>query len=407
VKTLYLDAYSGVAGDMLLASLVDVGAPAALLETLPERLGLAGEVTVRLEETRRGAVRARRAEVVVAAAPPQARHLADVLAILERADLPHGVRERARDAFVRLAEVEAHQHGVSVEAVHFHEVGAHDALVDIVGTLLLLDALAPDAVLVSPVNVGGGRVRTAHGELPVPAPATLELLRGFTVYGSAVDRELTTPTGALLLAALARPVEVFPRGRPVRVGWGAGRYDLPWPNALRAVWLETDEGPDRSVVRRSAQVLEANIDDMTPELLAALVARLMEAGARDAWVTPVVMKKGRPAVTVSVLAAPEAADRLAAVLFRESTTLGLRTYPVSTWELERTVETVDTAFGPIHVKVGWFEGTRRSWAPEFEDVARAARQAGVPVRTVMEAAWSAYRARVEQGGEAHGPEHTV
>lgn len=406
MKTLYFDAYSGVAGDMLLASLVDLGAPAELLETLPARLGLAGEVAVRLGEARRGAVRALRAEVVVTAAPGP-RHLADIVAILERADLPGSVRERARAAFGRLAEVEARQHGVGIEAVHFHEVGAHDALVDIVGTLLLLDWLAPDAVLVSPVNVGGGRVRTAHGELPVPAPATLELLRGFTVYGSAVDRELATPTGAVLLATVARPVEAFPRGRPVRVGWGAGGYELPWPNALRAVWLETDAAPEAAFGVREARVLEANIDDTTPELLAALVATLMEAGARDAWLTPVVMKKGRPAVTVSVLAAPDAAGRLAAVLFRESTTLGLRTYPVATWELDRTVETVDTPYGPVRVKVGWFEGTRRSWAPEFEDAARAAKAAGVPVRTVMEAAWSAYRARVEEGGEAHGPDHAV
>jgi uncharacterized protein (TIGR00299 family) protein len=406
VNTLYFDAYSGVAGDMLLASLVDLGAPAALLETLPARLGLAGEVAIRIGEARRGAVRARRVEVSVTG-PAVPRRLADIVALLERADLPDAVRRGAREAFTRLAEVEARQHGVEVEAVHFHEVGAHDALVDIVGTLLLLDALAPDAVLVSPVNVGGGRVRTQHGELPVPAPATLELLRGFTVYGSPVDRELATPTGAVLLATVARPAAALPRGRPVRVGWGAGGHELPWPNALRAVWLETDAPRPEGVGVREARVLEANIDDMTPEIAAALLAALMEAGARDAWVTPVVMKKGRPAMTVSVLAAPETATRLAEVLFRESTTLGLRTYPVETWELARTIETVDTPYGPVRVKVGWWAGARRSWAPEFEDAAQAAKTAGVPVRAVMEAAWSAYRTRVEEGDEAHGPDEVV
>lgn len=385
---------------MMLGSLVDLGAPRDLLMELPGQLGIADEVIIGIADVITGGVRACQVRVTVVK-HSHSRHLTDILDRIQGAGISERARDWAQGAFTRLGTVEASMHGVDVSQVHFHEVGGQDALIDIVGTATLLDALNPHGVWVSGINLGGGMVKAAHGELPVPAPATLELLSGFTVYGSPVSHELTTPTGAALVATLAQSTVTFPRGVPARIGWGAGQHQLPWPNTLRAVWMEVDEVLAWST--HEAVLLESNIDDMTPELFGALGETLMGAGARDVWMTPIQMKKGRPAVKLSVLAAPESAESLARTVFLESTTLGLRAQVLQTWQLPRTIETVPTRYGPIGIKIGWLDSQVRSWAPEFDDCRKAALEHKVPIREVMEAAWDAGRDRFSgEGGHRDG-----
>jgi uncharacterized protein (TIGR00299 family) protein len=392
--TLYWDAYSGAAGDMLLASLLDLGAPAELLSSLPDRLGIGGEVDIAIEEARSSGLRGTRV-TVMAEEQGVERQAGELLELIRAAHLPARAEAWAVHAIERLAATEAHLHGTTPERVHLHEVGGQDAVIDVAGTCLLVDYLDPGNILVSPINVGSGRVKAAHGELPVPAPATLALLMGFPVYGTQAGHELTTPTGAALLTTLARPVGAFPAGVPSRIGMGLGHHELPWANALRAVRVEGTASRE-GVTRRPAMVLATNLDDMSPEWVADLTRRLFTAGARDVWVEPVQMKKGRPGVTLKVLTAPELAERLAGVVFAESTTLGLRAETVETWELARDVVLVETPYGAVGVKVAWMGSRIRSWAPEYEEARAAAEQAGVPLRTVMEAAWLAGHRWVEE-----------
>lgn len=381
---------------MMLGSLLDVGAPAEVLLSLPDRLGLANEVRIGVQSVQTRGIRAIDVQVETLRTGPS-RGISDILFRIEQAGLPERARIWATLAFRRLARVEGRIHNVSEEEVHFHEVGAHDALIDIVGTCCLVDALDPTRVLISPINLGGGMTRGAHGELPIPAPATLALLDGYHVYGSSVKKELTTPTGAALAATLAEPTLTLPLVTVQRAGYGAGHYECPWPNVLRVLLLEPV--PQHHWVRETASIVETNIDDMSPQLFGALLERLMTEGARDVWLTPVHMKKGRPAVTVSVMCAPEHTERLASELFRESTTLGVRVLPLQAWHLPREMVTVQTRFGAAHIKVAYFEGQIRSWSAEYEDCRTLARQQGVPVRRVMEEVWAAGREwATQQGG---------
>jgi len=394
MRIAWFDCCSGISGDMTLGALVSAGWPAGELQSLPGRLGLEG-VRVGVKDVCRGPLAALQVEVVVETAQQPHRHLRHVEELLARADLPSTVRERSLADFRRLAEAEAEVHGTSVEQVHFHEVGAADALVDVAGAMLGLERLGVTRVHASPPRLGQGSVRSEHGLIPVPAPATALLLRGAPVEIGEVASELTTPTGAALLATLVEDWGPPPAFRLERVGTGAGARELAGqPNVLRVLIGEAQEPAGAGSLRhRRVAVLETALDDENPQYLGALLPRLLAAGALDAMVVPSVMKKGRPGMWLVVIAEPERADALARLLLAETTSLGVRVRHDERVELERRAEQVETPFGLILLKVASLPGGGERAVPEFESVREAAERAGRPLREVAEAALAAWRGR--------------
>jgi uncharacterized protein (TIGR00299 family) protein len=374
---LLLDAFGGLAGDMLLGGLLDLGASADLLRLHLSSIGLPRFELVVEPATRRhlGCTRVRW-EVED---ETDHRHLPDILAMITGSSLPVRARAMAEEAFGRLAEAEARVHRIDVDAVHFHEVGAADAILDICGVCLALTELEVDEILCTPLPGGQGEIRCDHGTMPALAPATAELLKGFPVLAGAGDGEQVTPTGAALLATWGRPL---PRGTAVTLGaagYGAGTRES---SVLRLAHAELAEARGQDTVA----VLETHLDDRTGEELAYLLERLLEAGALDAAYAPLVMKKGRPGVALTCMARPEERDQVREVLLRESGTLGVRERLVERTVLPREVREVETRFGPLAVKVS---GDRAE--PEYEPCARAAREHGIPLREVYEEVRRAFR----------------
>jgi uncharacterized protein (TIGR00299 family) protein len=395
VKHAHFDCISGIAGDMTLAALVSAGWPADELRALPARLGLEG-VTIEVRAVRRGPFAATHVNVHAPARQPH-RHLADIHAILDRAGLAVPVREQAKQVFRRLAEAEAEVHGSTVERVHFHEVGAVDAIVDIAGSLTGLAALGVTHVSASALPLGRGTVESQHGRIPVPAPATAFLLRGAPVVGGPVEGELVTPTGAALLATLVGEWGDPPAMRLEAVGTGAGTREFPThPNVVRILIGERDVvvPGDRMVA-----VLETAVDDENPQLLAATIARLLAEGALDAMVAPVTMKKGRSGQWLVVICERADASRLAAIVLRDTSTLGVRIRDERRIELPRRVLEVETGFGPVQVKVATLpDGSERAM-PEFESVLEVAERSAASPRAVAAAAVQAFH---EPGAVARG-----
>ena len=386
MRIAYFDCFSGISGDMCLGALVSAGWPASDLESLPRRLGLEG-VHVTVGSARRGPFAAARVEVEVAGRQPH-RHLHHVIAKIDGAEVEPAVREKARTVFRKLAEAEAEVHGSTVDQVHFHEVGAADALVDVLGTLEGLRSLGVERCFASSLRLGRGSVASEHGPIPVPAPATTLLLRGAPVELPDVSAELVTPTGAALLVTLVESWSAPPVFRLERVGTGAGGRDLEeQPNVLRLLIGEAEASP----ARRRVAVLETALDDENPQFVAALMPRLAEAGALDAMLVPTMMKKGRPGTWLVVIAEPSRADSLARLLLTETTTLGVRLRFDERYELERSPAEVETPFGCVRLKVASLPGGGSRAVPEFESVRAAAEKAGRPIREVAEAALAAWR----------------
>jgi pyridinium-3,5-bisthiocarboxylic acid mononucleotide nickel chelatase len=378
VKICYFDAFSGIAGDMTVGALIDAGAPADAVIGAIDSLGIGARVW--LEKVKRGGIAASKFKVEAKAASGH-RHLTEILALIERASLTHGAA-LARDVFQTLGEAEAKVHGIPIDRVHFHEVGAADSIADIVGACVALDVLEIDEVHVSPINTGSGTVRTEHGVLPVPAPATALLLRNRPVYARGPELELTTPTGAALVAALAEGSGAMPPMRILSVGYGAGDRDFPeHANVLRAIIGEATRAPEATLV----SVIESNIDDSTPQILGYVMERLIEAGALDASLTPIQMKKNRLGSLLRVIARVEDQERLARLIFAETSTLGVRIYPAERRVQERRVIEVETGFGKVRVKI-----SENGFAPEYEDCRAIAQEAGVPLKEVIAAANLAY-----------------
>ncbi len=391
----YFDCFSGASGDMCLGALVSAGWPAAALQAVPVRLKLEG-VQVEVVPVRRGALAATQVQVR-AAGPQPHRHLRHVDAMIEAGDFGAPVREGAHAVFRRLAEAEAEVHGSTVEKVHFHEVGAVDALVDVVGTLEGLHALGVEEVYASALPLGNGFVDCEHGRMPVPAPATALLVRGAPIVPSDVQAELLTPTGAALLTTLVRRWGPPPPHTLERVGTGAGGRDLKeQPNVLRLMIGEAEGG---APLRRRVAVLETALDDENPQFVAALIPRLLEDGALDAMVIPNLMKKGRPGLWLVVVADPAQAEALAQRLLRDTSSLGVRVRHDERLELERRVVEVDTRFGRVQVKVAKVPGGAERAVPEFESVRAASERSGCPLREVAEEALAAWR-RVSGGASA-------
>jgi uncharacterized protein (TIGR00299 family) protein len=376
--------FSGIAGDMALGSLVDAGADLDDIRPLLRRLPVGGWA-VEARPVLRGGIAATAIEVK-AEDTSVVRTYGHITGLVEEARLPDRVRRRALAAFGALARVEGRLHRRPPEQVHFHEVGGLDAIVDVVGTCAALEVLGVDEVRSSPVATGMGMHRSAHGLLPNPAPAVVELLRGAPVHGVDVSVELTTPTGAALLAALVTAWGPLPPMRVEATGFGAGARELSdRPNVTQVVLgrLAAEQSPGQPVV-----LLEVNVDDATGETIAHTVAALLEAGAHDAWVAPILMKKGRPAHTVSALADPALAAQVAEVLTRETGSLGVRGQQLERWPLPRSVEEVEVA--GVHVRVKVSAGRVKV---EHEDAARAARRSGLPLREVVSLAEEAWRRR--------------
>jgi uncharacterized protein (TIGR00299 family) protein len=384
----YFDCYSGISGDMALGALIDAGVDADRLRSELAKLGLPG-LEVQVQRVSRGGLVGTHVRIVSHEAHPPARRLADVETIIMGSELAPPVQRRAVATFVRLGKAEAAVHGIPIEEVHFHEVGAADAIADIVGFAIGLEQLAVERCCASSLPMGHGMVQSAHGLLPLPAPATLELLASVEAPVRHVDiqTELVTPTGAALLAANAS--FEHPPMRVQRVGIGIGTRELPWPNALR-LWLGeavSDAMPD-GFDQGEAVVIETNLDDATPEEVAFAMERLFAAGALDVFFTPAQMKKNRPGIQLTVLADPTTAPTLARAILRETTSLGVRFSTVQRLMCPRRPGAVTTPFGQVGVKIKTIDG-EDTVCPEYEECARVARERGVPIRQVYTAVLAA------------------
>jgi hypothetical protein len=383
MRICYLDAFSGISGDMLVGALADAGADTAALRAALAALGLGA--TYEFEKTARRGIAATKFRVQCGHEHGH-RHLSQILNMISSAALPERAKHNAASVFQRLAEVESRIHQEPVERLHFHEVGAVDSISDIVGACLGFELLGVDEIYCSALNLGSGTVASAHGVLPVPAPATAALLEGKPVYSRGPAVELTTPTGAAVAATLARSFGPLPPLRIAAIGYGAGDRDFPeHANVLRVIVGETTGASEATTV----SVLEANIDDATAEVLAYAMERLLEAGALDVTLSPIFMKKNRPGTLLRVIARPEDQERLAALLFAETSTLGLRVYQAERRVLARRTVEVETPHGTVRVKVS-DEGR---FAPEYEDCRRLALARGVPLQQILAAANFAYLAQ--------------
>ncbi len=394
MRTVYFDCFSGISGDMTIGALIDAGLSFDELHAQLATLHVPG-YELAIEKVTKHGIAGTKFHVRVRDPGTEHRRLHDIEGILRGSGLPPRIQERALRVFTRLAEAEATVHHTTLEQVHFHEVGAIDSIVDITGAVIGLDLLDVRRILASAVNVGAGFIRAAHGVLPVPGPATAELLRGAPTYARGTDGELTTPTGAALLATLAESFGPLPYLRVEQIGYGAGSKDLPHaPNLLRVFVGEDGTRGDADMIT----VLEANLDDMNPEWFEYAQEQLFVHGALDVFYTPIFMKKNRPATKLTVLCEGGAVDAIVETLFQHTSTFGVRTYEVRRRKLQRYSQMVDTPFGPIAVKVGQWGGRIVQVSPEYESCRQAARHSGAPLKAVYHAAEALARAVLEEQG---------
>jgi uncharacterized protein (TIGR00299 family) protein len=437
MRIAYLDCFSGISGDMFLAALIDAGVSPKLFEETVAALNIGARL--KIARVNRSGISATKVDVVVNGEKdspresrtrvsdphehshsyehahhqhhhephphehPHGRGLAEIRKIISQAAITDSAKNTAIAIFGKLGQAEAKIHNVPIEEIHFHEVGAADALVDMVCAAVGADALAVDEIICSPLNVGGGTVACSHGTFPVPAPATVELLKGAPVYSSGLQAELVTPTGAAIVATLAKRFSPFPEMKIEKTGYGAGTRDFPGhANVLRITIGEAASAANagegvRATHARATQtshdtisVLEANLDDLNPQVFGYVMDRLLEAGALDVFATPVQMKKNRPGTLLTILAKPEDAAKLAEIVFAETTTLGVRRREEKRQVLARKWNTVATRLGDVRIKIASLNGTVTSYAPEYEDCRRIAAERKIPLKAVMNEAMEAY-----------------
>ena len=429
MRIAYLDGFSGISGDMFLGALVDIGVPFELFQETVAELGVGASLEVSLVD--RNGISATKVDVIVNgqkdlpreeywtrnedhapghthdhgddAAHDQGhnhgdegprvrgRNLDEILRVIQAAPISNRAKQTASEIFIALGTAEAKVHNVEVDHVHFHEVGAADAIADVVCAAIGAEALAVEQILASPMNVGGGIVACAHGVMPVPAPATLELLKGIPVYSGEVQKELVTPTGAAIVRVLVTRFGPRPRMTTEKIGYGAGTRDFPrHANVLRLTVGETVESgvsasdPYESVPEDEVVVLEANLDDLSPQIIGYMTDQLLAGGALDVFTAAVQMKKSRPGTLLTVLANPQDESKLRAMIFRESSTLGVRSRRENRHILARRHETVQTPWGEVRIKIGSMAGSDSQFAPEYEDCRRIASEHHVALKTVMQ-----------------------
>src|SRR6266700_4931865 len=433
MRIAYLDCFSGISGDMFLGALIDAGVPQKLFEETVTALNVGA--VLEISRANRSGISATKVDVVVngekdspresrAGAPaphehahahehhhgeghhrdshahqhPHGRGLTEIREIVQHSKISDQAKATAIAIFEKLGAAESKIHNVPIETIHFHEVGAVDALVDIVCAAVGAEALGVDEFVCSSLNVGGGTVQCAHGTFPIPAPATVELLKGAPVYSSGPQAELVTPTGAAIVATLVKRFAELPAMKIEKIGYGAGSRDFPRnPNVLRITVGESTAEANAGEGARATQVsqetisiIEANLDDLNPQVFGYVMDRLLEAGALDVFGTPIQMKKNRPGTLLTVLAKPEDADKLSHIIFAETTTLGVRRREEVRQTLARRWETVGTKFGDVRIKIASLNGSVSNYAPEYEDCRRIAEAQRVPLKTVMQEAVQTY-----------------
>lgn len=382
MKTLYFDCFAGASGDMILGAMIAAGIDPNFLREQLSLLSVDG-FSINFETVSKSGLSATYARVETAHEHKH-RHLSDIKKIIESSRLSDAVKQRAVRIFTRLAEAEARVHNEPVDHVHFHEVGALDAIVDVVGAAICFDALQIDRFICSPIHVGSGMVKMAHGQFPIPPPAVTELLKGVPFYATDIKGELLTPTGAAIITTVCNEYGPIPQMITETAGYGAGTREYQdFPNVLRVLLGETE---DKSATDERLWMLETNLDDVSPQIIGYVMDRILESGALDCFFTPVQMKKNRPGVLLSVLCGREEKEAVMRLLFMETTTLGIRSYEVTRRALERSVMRVETQYGPIDVKVAHLDGRVVNEMPEFEQCRQAAASANVPLKVVEEAA---------------------
>ncbi|HUI67752.1 MAG TPA: nickel pincer cofactor biosynthesis protein LarC [Nitrospirota bacterium] len=382
MRTVYFDCFSGISGDMTLGALVDAGVSIDALRAGLSKLSLPG-YELKVEKVNRSGIAATKAHVIIDRKDQKSRHLSDILDIIEGSSLSPTVKEKSSLIFKRMAAAEAKVHGTIPDEIHFHEVGAVDAVVDIVGSVIGLDLLEITQIIASAVNVGSGTVHTSHGIFPIPAPATAELLKGIPFYQSSTQFELATPTGAAIISTLSKSFGPLPAMKVDRIAYGAGDKDFPdRPNILRLMIgeLAANYEEDTSIV------IETNIDDMSPQVYDYIIERLMEQGAQDVYLSPIIMKKGRPAILLSVLTERSKTDALLDIVFHETTSIGARIHEVGRKKLSREIKEVDTIYGRVGVKISRRGKEILTVTPEYDDCRRIAEEKKVPLKKVMEEA---------------------
>jgi pyridinium-3,5-bisthiocarboxylic acid mononucleotide nickel chelatase len=391
MRALYFDCFAGVSGDMIIGALIDLGVDIDLLRGQLSSLGLSA-YEVKAKRVKRSGIAAVKFNVEVDEGKQPARRLADIREIINRSELSGQVKARSVQIVERLAEAEAQVHGSTRDRVHFHEVGAVDSIIDTVGAMIGIEMLGVDSFFASPLRLGHGSVQTRHGLMPIPAPATAELLRGVPVYAGEVEGEFVTPTGAAIVTTLCESFGPLPAMEMTRAGYGAGSRDpKAFPNALRVI---LSDGPRHK--SDSVMVVETNIDDMNPQAYGFVMERAFALGALDVFIIPAQMKKARPGVLLTVLCEPAKADSIIEMLLTETTTLGVRYYETKRRVLERAIETVETEYGSIRMKVARTGAHTLHFLPEYDDCARVALESGKPVIEVQSAASAAYRERMKR-----------
>jgi uncharacterized protein (TIGR00299 family) protein len=391
MKTLYFDCFAGASGDMILGAMIAAGVEPEAFKAQLSLLGVQG-YTVDFETVDRSGISATYARVQTAHEHAH-RHLSDILKIIYDSRLSDGVKNRAAKIFSRLAEAEGHVHNQPIEKVHFHEVGALDAIIDVVGAAICFELLGIERFVSSPLHVGSGTVDMDHGRFPVPPPAVAELLKGAPFYSTDIVGELVTPTGAAIITTVCAEYGPIPQMKLEQTGYGAGTREYEkFPNTLRVLVGDDQLSESAAAADERLWMIETNMDDISPQILGHVMERAFELGALDCYFTSVQMKKNRPGVLLSILCRAEQRAALHELLFAETTTLGLRAYEVERRALERRIVTVETQYGPIDVKVAQLNGHIIRGMPEFEQCRQAARDADVPLRLVEEAARNAFAA---------------
>ena len=385
MKIAYFDLISGASGDMILGALIDAGLHKGNLIDRLTALKI-DDYKLQVHQVLKNGFRATKVDVIVNEHVPE-RHLPDIEAIITKSELPEIIQQKAVAIFHRLGTVEANIHGVSFNDVHLHELGGVDTIVDVVGTLLGLEELGIRKVFASPIPLGRGFVNGAHGQIPLPAPATLALLEGSPVVGSELMAETVTPTGAVLLTSLSEKFGTIPPMKLQSIGYGAGGRDLPIPNLLRLIIGEQSE--DQEINTEMLIILETNIDDLNPEIYAYVMEKLFSAGALDVFITPIQMKKNRPGSQLSVICKEEDTNKACQIIFSETTTLGIRQYSILRHSLKRETFVVDTQYGMVRIKKAFLPNGQYKVAPEYEDCRKLAIESGVQLRDIYQAAEAA------------------
>jgi uncharacterized protein (TIGR00299 family) protein len=389
MKTLYFDCFAGASGDMILGAMIAAGVEPEAFQRQLSLLGVSG-YSVDFETVDRSGISATYARVQTAEEHAH-RHLSDILKIIYDSRLSDGVKDRAAKIFSRLAEAEARVHNVPVAQIHFHEVGALDAIIDVVGAAICFELLGIERFVSSPLHVGSGTVEMEHGRYPVPPPAVAELLKGVAVYSTDTVGELVTPTGAAIITAVCDDFGPIPQCKLERAGYGAGtRQYEKFPNVLRVLIGDEEAKESAAADVERLWMIETNMDDISPQILGHVMDRVFDLGALDCYFTAVQMKKNRPGVLLSILCRNEQRAGFSELLFSETTTLGLRSYEVERRALERKIVRVETQYGPIDVKVAQLNGHIIKEMPEYEQCRQAARAGNVPLRVVEEAARDAF-----------------